>query len=67
MALRPCPECDRSISTAAASCPHCGYPIKKERPRTIIQERSKDESSVSSTLINIVLILVIVVIVMSFC
>ncbi len=27
MALMRCPECDRSVSTAAAACPGCGYPI----------------------------------------
>src|SRR6202521_1326516 len=27
MALVPCPECQREISTAAATCPHCGRPM----------------------------------------
>lgn len=27
MALMQCPECNRSVSTRAASCPGCGYPI----------------------------------------
>src|SRR3954453_2318893 len=26
MALIPCPECGRQISTEAESCPQCGYP-----------------------------------------
>lgn len=26
MALTPCPECGREISTLAATCPHCGAP-----------------------------------------
>lgn len=27
MALIPCPECNKEVSTSASSCPHCGYPI----------------------------------------
>jgi hypothetical protein len=27
MALTTCPECKREVSTEAASCPHCGYPM----------------------------------------
>ena len=29
MALIKCPECGKDVSTAAESCPHCGYPLKK--------------------------------------
>ncbi len=29
MALIKCPECGKDVSTAANSCPHCGYPLKK--------------------------------------
>lgn len=32
MALTPCPECEREISTAAEACPHCGYPLRKSSP-----------------------------------
>ncbi len=28
MALIFCPECKREISTAAVSCPSCGYPLQ---------------------------------------
>ena len=27
MALINCPECQKEVSTSAASCPHCGAPI----------------------------------------
>ena len=27
MALIPCPECKREVSTLAVSCPHCGTPV----------------------------------------
>lgn len=29
MALMTCPECNGKVSTEAAACPHCGYPIYK--------------------------------------
>lgn len=28
MALISCPECAKSVSEKAKSCPHCGYPLK---------------------------------------
>lgn len=28
MALIACPECGRQVSSAAASCPHCGHPLR---------------------------------------
>ena len=31
MALIQCPECGGNVSTAAAACPHCGYPISSNR------------------------------------
>ncbi len=27
MALQNCPECSGHVSTKAAKCPHCGYPV----------------------------------------
>lgn len=27
MALQPCSECGRDVSTRAANCPHCGAPV----------------------------------------
>ena len=31
--LKNCPECDLQVSDKAATCPHCGYPLKeKSRP-----------------------------------
>ena len=32
MALIKCPECQKEVSTSAASCPHCGYPLQKAQP-----------------------------------
>lgn len=28
MAMIPCPDCGKDVSTMAAACPHCGYPLK---------------------------------------
>ena len=33
MALIICPECGKEVSTAADSCPHCGYPIKNNKKK----------------------------------
>ena len=27
MALEPCPECGKPVSTFASACPQCGYPV----------------------------------------
>lgn len=37
MALVPCPECHQSVSTAAASCPHCGRPLTPGAPVVTVQ------------------------------
>jgi hypothetical protein len=29
MAMTPCPECAKPVSTKAYSCPGCGYPLKE--------------------------------------
>jgi hypothetical protein len=29
MSLVPCPECGRSVSTSANSCPGCGHPLRQ--------------------------------------
>lgn len=34
MALIKCPECELQVSDKALSCPHCGYPMKKETTNT---------------------------------
>ena len=31
MALINCPECKKEISDKTNACPHCGYPIKKDK------------------------------------
>jgi len=32
MALIDCPECGRQVSTAAKSCPNCGFPVAEKLP-----------------------------------
>lgn len=29
MAIKPCPDCGKDVSTMAAACPHCGYPLQE--------------------------------------
>lgn len=31
MALVDCPECGGALSAQAASCPHCGYPLRRRQ------------------------------------
>lgn len=31
MALIKCPECKHDVSTAAETCPNCGYPLKPKK------------------------------------
>lgn len=31
MALIDCPECKGRVSSRAAACPHCGFPVREER------------------------------------
>ena len=31
MSLIKCPECQKEVSSAATSCPHCGYPLKADK------------------------------------
>lgn len=42
MALIDCPECGRSISTAAATCPHCGFPMQSS-PAQFSTRRPKQQ------------------------
>ena len=30
MALINCPECNKSVSNYATTCPHCGYPLQEQ-------------------------------------
>ena len=41
MSLIKCPECNNDVSTAAETCPKCGYPIKKYIERKIDEKIEK--------------------------
>jgi hypothetical protein len=48
MALIDCPECRKPVSTAAQTCPHCGYPIAEklaEQPATVTATPVLDSST----------------------
>ncbi|WP_153810903.1 zinc-ribbon domain-containing protein [Paraglaciecola arctica] len=34
MAMMKCPECETQISSSASSCPRCGHPISKVKPKS---------------------------------
>lgn len=35
MALTNCPECNGTVSDYANSCPHCGYPMNKDKTESV--------------------------------
>lgn len=44
MGLIECPECKRRVSTAAAACPGCGFPIKE----TIASREESEPNPISA-------------------
>ena len=40
MALIPCPECKRNVSSLAAACPHCGFPEPAKHQKTIRDDKA---------------------------
>ena len=34
--LIECPTCKQQVSSGAASCPHCGETIRKNKPRSVV-------------------------------
>lgn len=49
MALFKCPECGNDVSTEAAACPKCGYPIKENLSTLLHKE---DENAKDSTALS---------------
>lgn len=52
MALMNCPECNKQVSSTAATCPNCGAPIAQAHTRATIQKTSKRlklQSALAST------------------
>ena len=41
MALIKCPECQKDVSTAAETCPHCGYPLKNAQSSQPVSYETK--------------------------
>lgn len=46
MALIKCPECGKSVSSEAPSCPHCGYPIKQLLNESVSSKNDDENKSV---------------------
>ena len=36
MAIINCPECQNKVSDQASSCPHCGYPLKRNDTKALV-------------------------------
>ena len=43
MPLIACPECGREVSTAAKSCPACGFPVAEKLPAPVSVSLATDE------------------------
>lgn len=49
MALIRCPECNKEISSAAESCPNCGYPLAKLKKETAEETHPVQENATTSS------------------
>ncbi len=43
MPIIACPECSREVSTAAKSCPACGFPVAEKLPAPVSASLATDE------------------------
>ena len=43
MAIIPCPECGGEVSSAALSCPRCGYPIAVDRESGYVRIKTPNQ------------------------
>lgn len=48
MALISCPECQHQVSTKAAACPQCGYPIAEKSGITRFAESDAGSKAVTA-------------------
>ncbi|SEM59343.1 zinc-ribbon domain-containing protein [Butyrivibrio sp. ob235] len=56
MAMIECPECKRPISDQAKSCPHCGYPLRKQN--NSISQRDDDGFTTWQKILLVCLVIV---------
>lgn len=59
MAMVNCPECNNLVSTMAATCPRCAYPLNCEHIQTI-EQTSKKHKSVQATGCGLILFGIVV-------
>lgn len=68
MALITCPECGKQISSSAASCPHCGFPLQPDVNQTADvsnsqtcpqKEESHHRKKKTRTILSIILLAVV--------
>ena len=65
MALVDCPECGHQVSTLAAACPQCGFPLLGEEALLPVPDHPRGPSRWTDPGFWIILIGLVVVIVMS--
>lgn len=61
MALKPCRECKKPVSTEAPSCPHCGVPTP------VAASSSKKDPSTKEKLAGLAVLALIVVVALATC
>jgi hypothetical protein len=63
MALKPCRECGKEISTEAQACPYCGAPAKApELPVSPVPVPAKSGSTAARLVILVILVIVLLVV-----
>ena len=63
MALKPCRECKKKVSTEAATCPSCGVPNPTQKKTTVKPWGTEPETSIvkSNDFLNVIIIFVPVI------
>ena len=63
-ALAPCPDCAQMVSRLAETCPSCGRPLRKPRPREGLFLRTMNRTV--AVVIGVILFIAIVPFVVAF-
>jgi hypothetical protein len=64
VALILCPECHRSISDQAPTCPGCGYPINRNNDPAVSYLEERRQAKQTAAIIGSVMLLVAFIIIL---